>query len=424
MNCEAAQIFLKRHGMAAEDVDPERYIDAMLHEMERGLRGEKCSMAMIPAYLSNDGSVPPGRSAVVIDAGGTNFRSALVTFTGDGYDCEELRKMKMPGTDKPCTWAEFISFTADQIEPLLDRADRIGFCFSYSAVITPDMDGCVEKVDKEVVIKGSEGQLIAASLSAELERRGFTGKRIVILNDTAAVLLGGAASLDKSRYSGFVGQVSGTGSNTCVSLPTYKISKLGINSERGMVVNLESGFYDGIEPGDFDKQLDSASLVPGAKPFEKMTAGVYLGELCRLMLCAAAEEGLLSPEGSEKVRAMGSIDSSVIDAWASGEGFENIGDDPGDRDFAQTVSLAVFKRAARLMCVNLVALTLLADAGRDRPMCVLAEGSLVDRGRHFRPELLRQLALHGKEKRGLDIELILGHGSTLPGSAAAALLNG
>ena len=50
---------------------------------------------------------------------------------------------------QPCTWEEFISFVADRIEPLMGRAESIGFCFSYSADITPDMDGRVIRIDKE-----------------------------------------------------------------------------------------------------------------------------------------------------------------------------------------------------------------------------------------------------------------------------------
>ena len=163
-----------------------------------------------------------------------------------------------------------------------------------SPVITPERDGRVVCIDKEVVITDCEGQLVGASLLAELARRGITGKRAVILNDTVAVLLGGAAQLDKDAYSGFIGQVSGTGTNTCVSLPVSQIGKLGQSGERGMVVNLESGEYDGIEGGDYDRMLDAGSHAPGTKRFEKLTAGVYLGELARLMLRGAADEGLLS----------------------------------------------------------------------------------------------------------------------------------
>ena len=112
-------------------------------------------------------------------------------------------------------------------------------------------------------------------------------------------LLGGAAGLDKRAYSGFIGQVSGTGTNTCVSLPERLIGKLGSSEERGMIINMEAGLYTGIPRGSFDLMLDSASNNPGLKAFEKLTAGVYLGQLCRLMLIAAADEGLISRAAGE-----------------------------------------------------------------------------------------------------------------------------
>jgi len=414
--------FLSRHGMNPELTQPLACAEPMLRDMWQGLRGKDASMAMIPTYLSNDGIVAPGSSAVVIDAGGTNFRTALLSFTEEGYTLEGLKKQPMPGIGKPCTWEEFVAFVADNVEPFMDRADVIGFCFSYSAVIMPDMDGKVNRIDKEVVVKGSEGQMVGASLSKELERRGWPGKRVVVLNDTVAVLLGGAASIDKSRYSGFIGQVSGTGTNTCATVARPDIEKLGLDGEGSMIINLESGQYNGFRRGDFDLELDAMSNNPGEKQMEKLTAGVYLGQLCRLMLRAAADEGLLSAAGAEKVRALGNIDSAVIDAWASGEGYENIGDDADDQELARELSLALFERSARCMCTNLVALSLLMDAGREKPVCVLAEGSLVQRGRHYRPVLERLLNECG-EALGISIELHVGNDTTQPGSAAAALLN-
>lgn len=419
---EKALAFLERHNMTPESVDPDVCIYRMLAEMRSGLQGEACSMDMIPTYLSNDGELRPDVSAAVIDAGGTNFRSALVRFQPTGCAVTDMIKRKMPGTESPCTWEEFIRFTADAIEPLMDRADVIGFCFSYAAVITPEMDGRVLTIDKEVVVTGCEGQLIGASLLAELERRGITGKRIVILNDTVAVLLGMAAGLDKSRYAGFIGQVSGTGTNTCVSLPLSAIGKLGMSGERGMIINLESGKYDGIKGGDFDRMLDEKSHNPGQKHFEKLTAGVYLGEICHLMLNAAADEGLLSEDCAARVKTLPVFDSAVIDAWACGEGYEMLGGDEDDHSFAQTLSLALFHRSARCMCVNLLALAELIG-GREKPICMLAEGSLVQKGRCYRPELERLLQLYGAEKRGIAFELHVGQETTLPGSAAAAILN-
>ena len=414
--------FLDRHGMNPGLIEPLRCVEPMLRDMWQGLRGQKSSMAMIPTYLSNDGAVEKGSCAVVIDAGGTNFRTALLRFEDEGYSLEGLKKQPMPGIAQPCTWDEFISFVADNVEPFVDKTDVIGFCFSYSAEITPDMDGKVNRIDKEVVVKGCEGKLVGASLSKELERRGYPGKRVVVLNDTVAVLLGGASTIDKNAYSGFVGQVSGTGTNTCATVAYSDIEKLRLRGEGSMIINLESGQYNGFPRGDFDLQLDAASQNPGEKQMEKLTAGVYLGQLCRLMLLAAADEGLLSQEGSANVRALGSIDSAVIDAWASGEGYENIGVNEQDQELAREFALALFERSARCMCTNLVSLAMLMDAGREKPVCVLAEGSLVQRGRHYRPVLEKLLRECGNTL-GIRIELRVGNDTTQPGSAAAALLN-
>lgn len=420
-----AHDFLVKHHMEPERIVPAELAGAMAEDMRRGLKGEKSSLPMIATYLSNDGTVPEGACAAVIDAGGTNFRSALVRFTRDGYQVEDLGRWKMPGIDKPCTWNEFIAFTADHIQHLMDRTDVIGFCFSYNAEITPDMDGKVKRIDKEVVISGCEDQLVAASLKEELSRRGIEGKKIVILNDTAAALLGGTVTLDKSAYSGFIGQISGTGTNTCTSVPREMIEKLGLKGSRGMLVNLESGMYNGIESGDFDLLLDRESNNPGDKDFEKKTAGVYLGELCRLMLLAAGEEGFISADSLEKARALGHIDSAVIDAWSAGDRLDEIAANPADGDFAQELSLSLFQRSARCMCVNLLAIALLIGAGKEnyKPVCVCAEGSLVQRSHYYRPTLEKLLDTEGREKLGLHFRLFVGSETTLPGSAAAALLN-
>lgn len=419
MSSEKALAFLEKHYMNPNAVEPARDAVKMAADMEEGLAGRKSALMMIPTYLSDRGELPKHQPVAVIDAGGTNFRCGLVCFEDEGYRVERLNKWKMPGTGEPVTWQEFIAFTADKVEPLLDQTDRIGFCFSYSADITPEIDGKVQQIDKEVVITGCEGQLVGASLIAELERRGIAGKKVVILNDTVAVLLGGLAQSGRNG-GGLIGQVSGTGTNTCCTLPERRISKLGRSGERSMIVNLESGMYDGIPAGDFDRELDAASHNPGQKHFEKMTAGVYLGELCHRMLRAASSEGLLNPETSEKVKALGWIDSAVIDAWAMGEKLEEISSGEEDGAFVRTLCAAMFERSARCMCTNLAAILLLTG---DESTSICAEGSLVQKGRVYRPLLEKLIEEEINVKLGRRAVLRIGNESTLPGSAAAALLN-
>jgi len=425
MNNTKAMDFLKRYGMDAAAIDVADLAKRMLAGMEYGLANKTLTMPMIPTYVKIGQEIPNGVPVAVIDAGGTNYRSALVTIADGDYTVEHLEKRPMPGVGTPVDWDEFITFVADSIMPLMDKADSVGFCFSYPAEVTPEIDGRVIRFTKEVNIRGAEGKLVAAAVKAELEKRGVTGKKIVILNDTVAVLLGGSALIDRSACGGFIGQVSGTGANTCCILPMNKIPKLGTDDTTKILINLESGSYMDMEPGHFDQILDAESKEPGKSRFEKMTAGVYLGELCRLMLKAAAEEGLLSEYTAQKARELGTIDSAVIDAWASGERLDEISDNEDDAGFASTLSYQLIERSAKCMCACITAELMLTGEGKDseKPVCVLAEGSLVQKSRHFRPVLEQWLESYTQNELGLHATIRIGQDTTLLGSAAAALFN-
>jgi len=91
----------------------------------------------------------------------------------------------------------------------------------------------------------------------------------------------------------------------------------------------------------------------------------------------------------------------------------------------QTLSLALFERSARCMCTNLLAIMQLTGEGTDpaRPVCVCAEGSLVQKSRCYRPMLERFINEYAAKKCGHYAVIKVGYETTLPGSAAAALLN-
>jgi hypothetical protein len=65
---------------------------------------------------------------------------------------------------------------------------------------------------------------------------------------------------------------------------------------------------------------------------------------------------------------------------------------------------------------------LLTGDGTDKPVCVCAEGSLVQKGRHYRP-CLEALLQKNAAILGRKVVLNIGSETTLPGSAAAAILN-
>ena len=417
--------FLVRHLLFPASVDPVSCSDKMLRHMKAGLAGEMIDMPMIPTYLKGTGTVPLGRKAIVIDAGGTNYRCALAYFDEGGCHVENVMKCKMPGTEAEVTWDAFISFVADSIMPFTGEADVIGFCFSYNADITPDMDGIVECIDKEVVVSGCEGKHIGASLLEELGRRGVYGKRVVVLNDTVAALLGGSAMLDKSKYSDFIGMICGTGANTCASVSLRQIQKLHNDTDGSMLINLESGSYNGMPCGDVDDAVDAESHQPGEKRMEKMSSGAYIGEVCRQAMKQAVAEGLISEDVYQNICLINPLNGAVVDNWACGNDPYHVFENAEQLSFARELCLAIFERSARCMATNILAILRLNGTGRtaEKPACISAEGSIVARSRYFLLFFLKSLndLNDGPDPRYVDV--VLGNDTTLPGSAVAALLN-
>ena len=418
---EKVRVFLTSHGMEPERVDFDSTTAAFISDMELGLRGRESSIRMIPTYLTADGQLPLGEPAAVIDAGGTNFRTALVSFTEDGPVIDALSVCAMPGTGGAVAWEDFISFVADRLAPLLDRADKVGFCFSYPTEETPERDGRVLSLTKQVQLTGFEGRLICADLAAELERRGITGKSFVLLNDTPAVLLSGSAYAAEKSCDGLVGLISGTGANTCCVLPDEAIKKPHGAFSGSMLVNLESGNFNGLPRGDFDAELDAGTCDPGVYRHEKMTSGAYLGELCRLTLRCAAREGLFSEAAAEKLLSLDALSAPEADAMACGGG--DMGEDART---ASELCNAVFVRSARCVCCNLAAILVLTDRGSDpeHPACISADGSVIRRSRAFREALDGFIDSFIEKGLGRSVVIWSTENATMLGSAAAALLNG
>ncbi|NCB52360.1 MAG: hexokinase [Clostridia bacterium] len=422
---DKTRAFLSRHGMAPENVDIGTTVSAFLGDMAAGLAGRKSSLRMIPAYLSADGQLPLGVPAAVIDAGGTNFRTALVTFTESGAETSRFSLARMPGSDAPVSWDEFISFTALRVLPLLEKAGTIGFCFSYPTEETPEKDGRLLTMTKQVDIKGFEGRLICADLKARLAELGAGERSITLLNDTPAVLLSGASMLRSGDYDGFIGLICGTGTNTCCEMPVFRIPKLGGGIEGRMLVNLESGGFSGLPRGDYDEELDNATADPGIYRLEKMTSGAYIGELCRRSLHGAARDGLFSAKAAGSFLSLDALSAPQADRLASGAGHDLISGSEGDFDLASEICRALFDRAARCVAASLFAIMTFTGSGRDpgRPACICADGAMFKKSQAFRPALEMYIEEFAAAEPGLYAAFHTAENATIIGSAAAALLN-
>jgi len=157
--------------------------------MFKGLKGKESSLRMIPTYIEADNQFFTDVPVVAIDAGGTNFRAALIKFSKQGkLEISNIINAWMPGLEGEISKDEFFQTIAGYVKPLAEKTNRIGFCFSYPTEILPDKDGKLLQFCKEVKAPGVVGQLIGKNL---LETMGMPGKKIILLNDTVATLLAG-----------------------------------------------------------------------------------------------------------------------------------------------------------------------------------------------------------------------------------------
>lgn len=88
-----------------------------------------------------------------------------------------------------------------------------------------------------------------------------------------------------------IGCIFGTGCNAaymedCGSIP--KIADLNLPADLPMAINCEWGAFDNehkvLPRTAYDVTIDKESPRPGQQAFEKMIAGLYLGEIFRLIL--------------------------------------------------------------------------------------------------------------------------------------------
>lgn len=435
-NKSAVERFLHNTDMHPDTVALESTVDHMLKEMSLGLEGEPSSLVMMPTYIGVDARIPAHKRAVALDAGGTHLRAALVSFGDDGTPLiEDFTRRPMPGAGgNGISREEFFDALAGLIEPLIDRGENIGFCFSYATEMLPNRDGRLIHWSKEIQAPEVEGRLIGSDLREALKERGRTDPpSTVILNDTVATLLAGRASESRREWGGYVGFILGTGTNTCYVESHAAIGKLkSSNPSASQIINIEAGNFACARRGEGDRRLGVSTAKPGAYRLEKMLSGAYFGALVAHTVALAREEGLLSCEAAGDASIVCAISTEDANDYcrnpldASGNALAAKIKAASDADFPRLWFLidALLERAAKLSAANLAASVLKGRSapGPLKPTCIAIDGTAYYRyhrfpyrvEQHLRPFLTR----HNRYYETLHVD-----DAPLIGAAVAALTN-
>ncbi len=414
--------WLKKQMVSAEAYDADELLKSFLSEMEKGLNGEASSLAMIPAYVGDEKSVPSNTSVAVIDAGGTNLRICLARFDEqEVIHVSSFSKQSMPGLDRKQSAAEFYTVLVDALEPLKDQFEHLGFCFSYPALILPNYDGRLLHWTKEIKVPELVGKRMGKGLLHALEARGITGKKIVVLNDTVATLLAGLSEEHTFSASSHIGFILGTGTNTAYVEQNKNIGKLaGDRGPGAQIINVESGGFAAFQRGPFDRQVDAQSEDPGRHIFEKLISGAYMGLLTLEVLQALAEKEQFSNRGGAALLIMKTLSTIHINNLLVGKEEDlgvlgSVAFTDADREIMKMVFSGVIDRAAKLTAVNLSATVVKSGGGKEasRPVCINIDGStyyktyqFADRVQVYLEELLTTRGLHVRCVRVVDAPIV------------------
>ena len=376
--------FLERHSLLASSVDDEKVLSFFLSEMDKGLKGENGSLAMIDAYVGTDVTVKPGESVIVLDAGGTNFRTCLVSFDEDRKPViSDFRKVGMPGVKEEVSKDEFFSILADNVERLIDKSDRIGFCFSYAAEITADHDGIPIVFSKEIKAPEVIGQKLGENLLRVLAERGHdvSGKKVAVVNDTVATLLAAIAECPDNASS-YVGFILGTGTNTAYEETASNIVKVGRSSDKKEIVNVESGCL-ALPLGDLDEGFINTTKDPDKYWFEKKISGAYLGPFSAFVIEKAISEGILSAEFEKAYRTIEPLNTTRMSHYlemchnSDYDLVRCVGDRESDATALYRILKSIIERAGKLTAINLTAAILKSGKGTEPryPVVINADGT-------------------------------------------------
>ena len=426
--------FLSKQGMYHGDISIRKTCGAFLKEMDKGLAGGKSSLAMLPTYLEIERAVPLNKPVVVMDAGGTNFRVATVTFRrGTEPEIADFKVYPMPGITAQVSSDDFFGAMAGYVSDIAGRSRNVGFCFSYPIEMHPSKDGRVLYFSKEIKAPDAVGRMIGESLGLALRHLGVPQKKhFVLLNDTVATLLAGRAEASGRRFDTYIGFILGTGTNTSYVEGNANIRKApGLDPDTSQIINVESGAFGKAPRGGIDKAFDAGSVSPGVNVFEKMISGAYIGPLCQTTAVAAAQAGLFSAKVAGRLTGITTTTRDISSFLSQPEGGENplsmALDGVPEQDVTTLYCLvdALVERAAKLTAINLSSVALKSGKGRNpcRPVCIVAEGTTFYRLKSLRQKIECHLKQYLIEREQVYYEIVNVENATLIGAAIAGLTN-
>lgn len=425
--------------------------DHFVKELEKGLSVDGGSIPMNPTWVMG---FPDGHETgtfLALDMGGTNLRVCEIVLLEEKGEFDIIQsKYRMPEDLKTGESEELWEYIADCIQQFieyhhevedLEKLDKIplGFTFSFPATQKYIDNGILQRWTKGFDISGVEGKDVAPLFEAALAKRKLPIRLSALINDTTGTLIASAYTDDTMR----IGCIFGTGCNAaymenCGSVP--KIASYNLPPEMPIAINCEYGAFDNehlvLPRTPYDVVIDNDSPRPGQQAFEKMIAGLYLGELFRLVLVDLHDNKsckVFQGQDISKLRKAYTLDSSFL-SMIEEDPFENLtetGDlfrrelgiktNKPELELCRRLAELIGTRAARLSACGVAAIC----KKKNIETChVGADGSVFNKYPHFKARgavALREI-LDWKEGQKDPISILAAEDGSGVGAALIAAL--
>jgi hexokinase len=407
---------------------------------------------MIPTWCM---AFPDGNetgSYLALDMGGTNLRVCEVTLTEEKGEFEIIQsKYRMPEELKTGTADELWGYVADCLQQFIEYHHEgeqleqlpLGFTFSYPVSQDAIDHGVLQRWTKGFDIEGVEGEDVVPQFQKALEERSLPIKLVALVNDTTGTMIASAYTDTDMK----IGCIFGTGCNAaymeeCGEIP--KLESLNLDPKLPMAINCEWGAFDNehkiLPRTPYDVIIDKESPRPGQQSFEKMIAGLYLGELFRLVLIdlhKGQECAMFEGQDISKLTKAYSLDAGFLAAIEE-DRFENLTDTEDlfqaklgitckkpELELIRRLAELIGTRAARLTACGVSAI---CKHKKWDKVHVGADGSVFTKYPHFKirqaqamKEILDWSAKFGKG-RGDPIEVLPAEDGSGVGAALIAAL--
>lgn len=226
---------------------------------------------------------------------------------------------------------------------------------------------------------------------------------VALINDTVGAMVASAYNDPKT----IIGAIFGTGCNAAYvedvgSIP--KIADCGLPSDTPMAINCEYGAFDNahrvLPRTKYDIEVDRESPKPGEQTFEKMSAGLYLGEIFRLVIVDLYERGIIfkghnlkkltdEPYSLDTGFLSGLENDSMEDRQKLYESVLGFAPSPAELEFSRLLAETIAIRGSRLSACSIAAICIKKGMKAGN---VAADGSVANKHPQFKARWKKALA--------------------------------